>query len=281
MFKRYFSKNKKQLFKDHVKQVSFEITSKCNRKCAYCPLSFIDRKYCRMSPEIITKTLSSLRTIDYEGSFCLNVYNEPLFDFNYLIEVLDIIRKAFPSNTIRFSTNGDMLTKDKINNVFAFGHIELIVTCHISQNEQWDTYSFLQRVISQTKIFEQVNFSIAVLPNCIRTNFEIGTNSVLIFARNFFENGVDRAGALENIVASHGERTKPCLRPLVDFSISYDGSVYPCCQFCHGVDGLASYIIGNALDQDIFSIYTSDRMTSFRDMATKGPFTFPCKTCSE
>src|SRR5262245_26463889 len=60
-----------RVFSKHVELVEVETTSYCNRTCAFCPNSFIDRlSEKRIMPEITWKTIvQNLRDIDYSGSF--------------------------------------------------------------------------------------------------------------------------------------------------------------------------------------------------------------------
>ncbi|WP_413701362.1 SPASM domain-containing protein [Psychromonas sp. KJ10-10] len=65
-------------------------------------------------------------------------------------------------------------------------------------------------------------------------------------------------------------RTNPCVRPIREFSISYDGSVYPCCQFFTDDSESHKYRIGKLEATDsskrinIFDIYASKLMSQWR-----------------
>ena len=100
-------------FKNNVLKVAFEINSNCNRKCYYCPQSLIDIRPQKMDTEILDKVLIELKHIKYDKNICLNIFNEPLFYYDNLINSIIKIKNSLTDTYLYFSTNGDFLTRER------------------------------------------------------------------------------------------------------------------------------------------------------------------------
>ena len=85
-----------------------ELSSFCNRKCNFCPNSFIDRtNECFMKHADFIKILTELRDIGYSNYISLSRYNEPTYHLEYLQECINTITEYLPDAKIVFNTNGD------------------------------------------------------------------------------------------------------------------------------------------------------------------------------
>lgn len=72
---------KKWLFKQSVKLIEIEVASFCNRKCWFCPNSFVDRtQNVRFDESVYAKIIKDLAQIDYSGMLNFHRFNEPLAD---------------------------------------------------------------------------------------------------------------------------------------------------------------------------------------------------------
>ena len=83
---------KKNIFEKYVEIVNIETSTKCNRKCLYCPLSEYERGKNQnyMEEELFNKIISDLASINYRGTISLNIYNEPLLDKTIYEKILKI-----------------------------------------------------------------------------------------------------------------------------------------------------------------------------------------------
>ena len=99
---------------------------------------------------------------------------------------------------------------------------------------------------------------------------------------NYLEHGVNRGGAMSEIPVIRS-RQNPCDRPFHDFTIAWNGNVYPCCQFVDGFDDHAQFIVGNIGEAgSIYELYCSQMMDSFRnDTFGYGDKRAPCDTCAD
>jgi len=92
-----------------LRLVEIELHSYCNRRCVWCPNSFIDRRSEKkvMSEGLFIKILQGLSILNYKGYISLSRYNEPLSTPELLTERISQIREHLPECTIVCNTNGD------------------------------------------------------------------------------------------------------------------------------------------------------------------------------
>lgn len=277
-------KIKKSQFKKMVQQVMIEISSACNRKCIYCPHSLALRKSNKMDNILFEKILYELKSISYKNNICLNIYNEPLFFYDDLIGKISKIRTILPKVTIFFSTNGDLLTHERLDELEKIGLDKIIITQHPKNAFEWKTKQVKQDI---QNIAEKLKIQCGewqIAPNCgVHFFAMMGNMSIEIFSLNFLQVGNDRGGVLSTVeIPDDFQRASPCQRVLHDFTISFDGSVYPCCQFFHGLPQTQRYYVGNVAQNSIFDIFFNQKMCAFRKMASSSiPKGSPCSTCRE
>ena len=95
-----------------------------------------------------------------------------------------------------------------------------------------------------------------------------------IFSTNYQMYGSDRAGSVSELSALAPARSAPCDRPFHDFTISYDGTLFPCCQmFVDNALHKKRYSVGNlGAYANVFEAYASQKMAGWRkSMLRFGP----------
>lgn len=275
------------LFKRTVHNVVVEISSYCNRQCSYCPVSQVDRlSENRLLPEdVFDRLTSDLASIDYDSGVCLNLYNEPTSDRELLLNRITTLRTALPRARIYFSTNGDYLNRDYLKAMVDAGLSELYVTLHPPKGQPYDDAYSIGRFTEFAARMDRPLKITAALPNqSIQGTMSLFGINLYVFSTNYDIFGSDRAGAIESLREKAPVRTAPCARPFNDFTISYEGSLFPCCQmFVDNAHHKAKYSVGNiAAYPSIFHAYSSPAMVGWRkSMLRFGPKLTPCDTCSE
>ena len=89
--------------------IAIETSSWCNRRCAFCPVSYSPRpRHGRMDIELIRHVLDQLHDLSYTGRIELYIYNEPLYD-DRIRDIIFMVRTNVPRACIMLSTNGDAL----------------------------------------------------------------------------------------------------------------------------------------------------------------------------
>ena len=79
--------------------VEIEIFSYCNRKCWFCPNSFIDRNSTNilMLEELYLKILNQLKSINYNSMISYSRYNEPTSNREIFIKRLKQAKAIIPN----------------------------------------------------------------------------------------------------------------------------------------------------------------------------------------
>lgn len=276
----------RQLFAASVSNVVVEISSYCNRKCNYCPVSKFDRTSIDkiLPEETFKKIIQDLQRISYAQGICLNLYNEPTADPVLLLERIRYVRHCLPQSSIYFSTNGDYLTPDYIKSMADSGLSLMYVTLHPPMNASYNDAHAVTRFCELSKRLGKTVEVHQVSPGrTIQGDVTIFGVPIHVFSTNYQLYGSDRAGSV-NLLNRQTERSAPCNRPFNDFTVSYDGTIFPCCQmFADEVQHREDFAVGNLKDfSDIFAAYASAAMTQWRQHLLRfSPKKRPCDTCSE
>jgi radical SAM protein with 4Fe4S-binding SPASM domain len=275
------------LFAQSVSNVIVEITQHCNRQCSYCPVSGVDRLTNReiLPHPIFEQIIHDLESIDYDQSICLNLYNEPTANRPLLLERIAYIRQYLPKSRIYFSTNGDFLTRDYLKAMVEAGLSELYVTLHPPKNHDYDDTSAMTRFTEfSSRLGKGVKVHVLSPGHTIQGSLNLFNLKIHVFTTNYTVYGSDRGGSVASLTNASLQRTSPCSRPFNDFTVSYDGTIFPCCQmFADDELHRSHYAIGNITDfPDIFAAYASTIMAKWRqDLLRFSPKPSPCDTCSE
>ncbi len=272
---------KKELFKQFVCIVNIETSTYCNRSCLYCPIANHPRQNVYMPDHIFKKVLADLQSIQYSSTISLSLYNEPLADSSFYSRV-EQTRTCCPGSFVKFNSNGDYLTKPALDRLVDIGVNAIFITLHPPAGAEYadeDRIRHFHAFFSKLKIDGQIN-SIVHLKNIV-SDINYRGMRLLIQAHNWSVMGTGRGGAVPNL--SVQARNMPCVRPLREFVISYNGSVFPCCQIFPDDKKTEQYKIDTISEScNIFDAYSSPILAAWRrKLFTFGPKPPPCGTCSD
>ncbi|MBF0249592.1 MAG: radical SAM protein, partial [Alphaproteobacteria bacterium] len=225
------------LFKKSVRFIELEISSYCNRVCAYCPNVFIDRRSAQhyMDDGVFDNLMRALGRIGYAGVIRLHRYNEPLSDRDYAIRRIRQIRAAIPDAVLEIYTNGDYLKHDYVAELRDLGCRKMFVNAHVN----WDEYDEQKGWDHLGKLVEKLGFphhANPATPTEISYTVDVGGGMEFTYAMNNFygENADGRAVASDRgqslDIATDYVRTAPCLRPFDELQVEYTGTLAPCCH---------------------------------------------------
>ena len=278
------------LFKDSIEIIPISISRHCNRKCDYCPDSFVDRFSVHdvMGDALFETIITQLAEIDYSRLVAINRYNEPLADVEYALSRIKEIRAALPSAKIEVSTNGDFLDHDVVLSLRDAGVTNLVTTCHA----QPGVHNFPHlRGLLQARI-EKLGFPIITVQgtsNWMHVEIDAGPG-MDFFYRSFDADSRNSDGSLSAVNDRGGslpvkniyERVAPCFRQFKAFEIEWDGSLWPCCQIHNDVPAHMNYCLGKLTPQsDIFVAWTSLEYVAWRkEMFAYGHKKMPCTNCN-
>ncbi len=276
------AEQKKQLFEQFVCIVNLETSTLCNRKCDYCPLSIYDRgDQILMGDELYSQIISDLASISYHSTVSLNLYNEPLLDEKIFLRIQEL-RKKCPDCFIKFNSNGDYLTREILDKLVESDLNAIFLTLHTPKGKEYndkDRLSVFEKFFNKLELDYKIN---EIIPNeKIVSDMNYKGLRLLTEAHNWSEYGNDRGGSIESLSAE--VRNTPCVRPIREFTIAFDGRVYPCCQFYPDCESSSKNKIGIiSKESNIFDIYTSNLLTNWRKhLFTFGEKTGACSSCKD
>jgi hypothetical protein len=152
-------------FWDEVKSsppaaVTIETISTCNRTCHYCPQSFksfVDRKQYKMEEDLFRKIIDDLYDFGFHGTIDTAFVSEPLMDKRF-VRLFSYAREKLPGSNITLTTNGDLLTAEKLKVLLD----NCVTFVRITQHDQ-SGYSQEQEISDFLKTNEEYYHRVTIL----------------------------------------------------------------------------------------------------------------------
>jgi hypothetical protein len=272
-----------ELIRKHVEQIELETTSYCNRTCAFCPNSFIDRlSEKRIMPEVTWETiLDGLREIEYSGAVVWSRYSEPLSE-RRILERLRQVREAAPNSRIRIYSNGDFLDADYLRELEKAGLDSLWVDVYFPDDEVYETEAAVEY---HERFLERIGRSATLFANDTELCYRIDSDrtEIVSHVRNMAAmkamNLGDRGGLIKLAVTR--ARVAPCFMPYKNIVIDWDGSVVICCHVRSDSPSHKSAVVGrigvNGLGLPEAYICLAGWRRALRGY---GPKKGPCENCN-
>lgn len=272
----------RRLFKLAVHNVDLELFSYCNRRCLYCPNSFIDRISTNtyLPGPVYRMLVENLAEIDFRGKVVLNFYNEPMAD-PVTLEACREIRAMVPRASIRMNTNGDYLHAGSLEELRDAGLSYLMISLHVSATVDWDDDRVRFRA---EQIYERVGRRPDVIDfrpgQHYRAIIPFEGMRVEVIQGNYNRSGYNIGGLMRHIPAPR-ERLSPCDEPFKSLTVTYNGNITPCCRIRGDADAHKPYVTGNLADYgSIFEAWASEALAGWRrHLLGFNPKAAPCHEC--
>lgn len=191
-----------------------------------------------MPTNLVKKIIGELKDYGYKDTIMFSVYNEPLIDPRFFF-LLDYTRKHLRGATLIVITNGFSLTQEIMDDLIEFGVNSVSVSAY-SDSE----YNRLKSIKSLIKY-------------------------------DVTKQELDNRKDMYNYPPSHNISKIPCLLPISDLVIRYDGSVGICC-----FEWKKTVVFGNVKDEKIQDILVKPQYIEIIDNLRYGrPLTDICKRC--
>ena len=286
----------KILFKNTIKSVEIGLHNYCNRTCDYCPLSRIDvnrndsRMVKYMSDDIFFNILEDLKSIDFDGVINLSRYFEPLSEKDYIIKRVRQMKEYLPDSTIRLNTNCDYLNRRYLDELLDAGVDSFSLQAYLkngstefNKDEMIKRMNIILRKIKIDKVITEEEYDILAEKNKNYIRYKIPELKSTIYAQNFWEIGVNRAGSITSTPGAEIEykRTDPCTKFDSGIYVDYDGSMTICCDML-APEIHRDWIVGDLRKEpNLFLNYGSDYYQGFKKEVNTANFRegSPCITC--
>jgi len=249
--KKYFHKNGKfPLFN----QVLIETRTDCNKKCKFCPQYTTKKKLGIISWDIFTNIIDQLTRINFSGRVALFLSNEPLLE-DRLLEMIKYIKEHNPNVFVDITTNGVLLNKNIIYNLFSVGLDNIVINDYRSDREIFP---------------DKISDNLLPLVEQYRYNPKFTYNY-----RSTSETLSNYAGnAQQNMV--NNNTLGFCNYPFRKLTISYSGNVLLCCN-----DFTYKTNFGNIIEENIVNIWHSDDYNNYRNNLLNNKRIGLCASCNQ
>ena len=233
----------------------------CNRKCSFCPRSapdFIEKKEF-ISNKLHKKMCDELKMLNYKGTIRYSGFVEPMLDKN-IYNLICMARTKLGDCNIEMVTNGDVLNKSRLKELFSNGLNKILISAYDGKAEA-DKLENLCKDINLSS--DQYIVRHRYLP-------EIDDFGITLS---------NRSGTMENaefkIAALKEPLKKPCYIPSYTFFLDYQGDVLICPH-----DWGKKIILGNLNYKSILDIWFSPKAMKIRNLLSKANRNFnPCNLC--
>ena len=239
-------------FKANIRLFEFEPHSYCNRKCWFCPNSFIDRtgpvKF--LDWAIYTQALRDLASIDYSESMCFAGWCEPFSQprfFDYLKEAAEWL----PNAALFSNTNTDYLNVKVVQEAADIGLGLLKVQLYFDEDE---TYCDGNIAIKMNKLKERlpgIEFKEKVRNKWFAL---VGDMIIVAYSKDFRKVGHNRCDVQ---VRKPQKRYHTCGETITMFGINHNGWAVPCCNIRSDYPPHKDVLLGKMDDKPgrIFDLY--------------------------
>lgn len=190
--------------------VNLETINRCNSTCSFCTANknAEKRPYKRMEDDLFYSIIDQLRDWGYKGHLTLYGNNEPWLDTR-IVEFHKYCREQLPDSFIFLSTNGLLLTVDKVKEIIPYVD-QLIINnycrdmkLHDNVKEVYEYAKSHEEEFKDVELLIQMRYMDAVLTN--------------------------RAGSAPNKANTQKIIKETCLMPYTDMFIFPDGRLGICC----------------------------------------------------
>ena len=236
--------------------VNLETINRCNSTCEFCTANIHAEKrpFMKMDENLYHSIIDQLADWGYKGHLTLYGNNEPLLDTR-IVEFHKYAREKLPDSFIFVSTNGLILTLDKIRELQPYIN---------------------QLIINNYALEYKLHKNIQEIYDYINTHPEEFRNiDIQIQMRYLKEVLTNRAGSSPNKKATEKVITETCLLPFTDMWITPNGKLGICC-----CDNLEVTDFGDLNTTPLREAWNSEAFRKLRTTIAAGRQEYPfCRHC--
>lgn len=236
--------------------VNLETINRCNSTCEFCTANknAEQRPYKRMEDDLFYHIIDQLKDWGYKGHLTMYGNNEPWLDTR-IVEFHKYARKQLPDSYIFMSTNGLLLTVDKVKAIVPYVN---------------------QLIINNYCLDMKLHDNIKEIYDYVKANpEEFRDVDILIQMRYLKEVLTNRAGSAPNKKATEKVITETCLMPYTDMWITPDGRLGVCC-----CDNFEVTTLADLKETPLSEAWNSIKYQEFRKAVAKGRQNYAfCKHC--
>lgn len=236
--------------------VNIETINRCNSTCAFCTANKYAecRPFMKIEDDLYYSIIDQLADWDYKGHLTLYGNNEPWLDPR-IVAFHEYARKKLPESFIFMSTNGLLLTIDKVKEIQPF--VDQLIINNYSM--EMKLHKNVQEIYDYVKTHED----------------EFRDIEILIQMRYLQEVLTNRAGSAPNKQETKKVIEETCLLPYTDMWIMPNGKLGLCC-----CDNFETTDFGDLHTMSVRDAWASPKFQAARKLIAAGRQHYPfCKHC--
>lgn len=255
-----------------------EPTSACNLNCIMCDRKAVSRRKAGfMSFELFTKIANEAADMGVH-EVAMGLGGEPLLHPR-LIEMVKYVRSK--GLLVSFNTNAELLSQQKSQDILEGGLDEIIFSVDGANKETYENIRLRGNydiTIKNIKKFLSLkeNLKLARPKTILQTIIMKDTKDQIGAIVDMWHPLVDEVkvvpvteyGSISGLSLVHGDRDShkiPCSLLWFSMSVLWNGDVTICCNDIGG-----ELVIGNALENDLGSLWNSNKLNGIRRIHRKG-----------
>lgn len=255
------------LFKRNIRMVELEQHSYCNRKCWFCPNTFIDRQKPVewLDLDVYKSILKDLCIIEYDQIISFSGNCEPFSQNDFILRVAEA-REYLDDAFLMTNTNTDYLTTDVVKAAADAGLNVIKAQLYFGKDEPYNDHNIEVKMQKLKDMLPGIEF----VKKMGQWFALVGDNLIVhAYAKNWHKAGHNRCdvGVRETQIRMH-----TCFEPVQYFGVSYQGIASPCCNIRTDYEPYKDILLGkmDAYPGTMFKLYKGMLLDETE---------YPCKTC--
>lgn len=293
---------RRELREKYPYDLNFELTTRCNSLCSYCPREEYVKKGVRdegdTRNEVVDRIVQEFSSLPVKKRMVgPSGLGETLL-YPGLIDLISALRKNMPDAHIHTNTNAIGLSEKIAKGLVDSGLSELILSVNAWDSE---TYRKINQVDAYEKVVQNVELFLKIKgnrkPAALIQILDIDENKPHIEAfkehwqpllnendRFYVRPFHDFGGTVDADKFKQQEEMKryPCIALFRTVMIDKDGYVYPCCMgLAHGPK--SDICLGNIFEKDLKQLFSKEsRVAELRKLQLQGKYSQinACNNCN-
>lgn len=193
-----------------IHKIFIEVTTYCNFRCDFCPITLTSRKSQHLDFELLTTVVDEIAKNDITDSIAFHLLGEPLL-YPHIFEAVHHARK----NGLRteITTNGSLLTEDRVRRLIDVGLNKLTIslqqfgeTAHQARRAPIKFDHYYQRILKAIRLFNtydsQTEVAVMLMNNATKRVLDVDIPMRMSWNRNSFEE--DLTTLIQDVYAAVG-----------------------------------------------------------------------------
>jgi len=270
---------------DFPKSILIETSNICQGECKFCPYKKIrtNEKPIYLDFERYKELINEISNYPIVRLTLFN-NNEPLLD-KRISKFIEYAHKILPNIEITLSTNGRVLTIEKLYELKKSGLTTLYISIPTINNEDYKNIMgiYPEKIIqlldsiNDQELLKMIRIAVPITKYLDHDlmNSKLGKYLICEWGLEFKENW--NISESFNEVSNFEKYEGPCDRPLDQMVINSDGNVIICCR-----DWNYQNIIGNIYDSNLYKIWHGEKMQLIQSLIIKQNYDEIecCKDCT-